>query len=40
MGTSRIPPRPFLGNALGKSQPRAEREFGHFAQELLTPGVR
>lgn len=40
IGTSRIPPRPFLGLAMMKAEPHAVEEFGHLAVELLTPGVR
>ena len=40
MGTSRIPPRPFLSAALIQVQPKFEEELGLFAVELLSPGVR
>ncbi len=38
MGTSRIPPRPFLRHAMVESFERAEVVLGETALELLTPG--
>jgi hypothetical protein len=40
MGTSRIPPRPFLATSLMGSQRRAEKAFGEMAVLSLVPGIR
>ena len=38
MGTSRIPPRPFLGGAMMRAGPLIEITFGKFTMNLLTFG--
>jgi hypothetical protein len=38
LGTSKIPPRSFLGEALVRSAPLIEETFGKFAAELLDLG--
>jgi hypothetical protein len=37
IGTSRIPPRPFLSSAMRQARPLAEREFGLIAANLTSP---
>lgn len=37
LGTSRIPPRPFIGLAASRSRPVAEIFFGQAAMRLLSP---
>lgn len=38
LGTSRIPPRPFMSLALRRAEPLASKTFGEFAVEILTRG--
>lgn len=40
VGTSTIPPRPFLGPALMLEEPKIAEDLGHLAVRTLTPGSR
>lgn len=38
LGTSRIPPRPFMGGALNAKGPEIEKELGHVVAQVFAKG--